>query len=102
MAFDPIMRDFFEKICPNFSNRPQAHAEQVSMTVVDSDGNTIIMSVESFNSRFWAAIRPFMYECVYPIDCAGQFIQGLHPDLRKKVEAAYPDWHQHHARDWFS
>ena len=91
MYFDPIMRDLFEKICPNFSNKPQAHVERVSMNVVDSDGNTITMNADSYNSRFWAAIWPFMYERVYPIDCAGQFIRDLHPDLRKKVEAVYPN-----------
>ena len=58
------------------------------MTMVDSDDNTRALNVNSYNVRFCAAIRPFMFEQTWLIDCAGQFIQGLHPDLRKKVEAA--------------
>ena len=36
---------------------------------------------------------------VFLVNCVSQFTQGLHPDLRKKVEATYPDWHQQHACD---
>ena len=69
------------------------------MTVVDSDGSTNVLNVNSYNKRFYADIHPSMFEQIWPIDCAGQFIQGLHPDFRKKVEAAYPNWHQRHPHD---
>ena len=27
MAFDPITKEIFDQICPNFSNKPQVHVE---------------------------------------------------------------------------
>ena len=72
------------------------------MIVVNSDGNTIVLNVNLYNARFWAAIHPFVFERMWPINCAGQFIQGLCPDLRKKIEAVYPRWHQQHPPDSLS
>ena len=72
------------------------------MTVVDSDGNTIVMSVNLYNTRSWAEIRPFMYEQAFPIDCTCQLIQCLNPDRRRKFEAPCPNWHCQYICDSFS
>ena len=102
IGFSPIIRAVFINLCPNFSDKPQANVENVSMSVVDPDGNNIVLSVNNYNVCFWGAIRTFMFEDTWPIDCAAQFMKGLHTDLRKKVEAAYPTWHQQHPRDALS
>ena len=102
IGFPSILRAVFTNLCPNFSDKPQANVENVSMSIQDADGNNVVLSVNNYNVRFWSAIRTFMFEETWPIDCAAQFMKGLHPDLRKKVEAAYPNWHHQHPRDSFS
>ena len=99
IGFNSILRAVFINLCPNFSDKPQANVENVSMSIQDPDGNNIVLSVNNYNVCFWSAIRTFMFEDEWPIDCAAQFMKGLHPDLRKKVEAAYPNWHHQHPRD---
>ena len=102
MVLEPILKDLFDQLCLNFSTKPQAHVEEVNMIVVDSDGNSNVLTIDSYNTRFWAAIWSVVFEQMWPIYCAGQFSWGFHPDLRNKVEATYPDWHQQHPHDSLS
>ena len=74
MGFNPILKALFNQLCPNYSNKPQANVEQVAMSVVDPDGNNIVLSVNTYNVMFWSAIRPFMFEEEWLINCTTQFM----------------------------
>ena len=51
MGFEPVLKDLFDQLCPNFPTKPQAHVGRVNMTMVNADENMIALNVNLYNVR---------------------------------------------------
>jgi hypothetical protein len=88
----------FQQLCPNYTDKPHAAVEGITLTYLDPEGNIVTHTVAQYNSFLSNASRTFAHLPEYPVDLCLIFIRGLHPDVKSVFEEMYPNHSAPHDR----
>jgi hypothetical protein len=81
LAWHQVCASIFSKLCPYYSNQPQAAIEHIKQWYVDGDGNVVCTSVFAYYQRMMNAMRPFAGDAQFPKSVCNALIDGLNKRL---------------------
>ena len=56
-AYNVLYKDCFEHLCPDYGENPAIALEDLSQDKVDSNHNTVCMTVHVYDTQFWNVTR---------------------------------------------
>ena len=77
LAWHQLCALIFTKICPGYSNQPQAALEHIKQSFVDAKGNLICTPVFAYYQRMMNAMRPFAGKAVFPKRVCNALIDSM-------------------------
>jgi hypothetical protein len=77
LAWHQLCASIFTKICPGYSNQPQAALEHIKQLFVDSKGNFICTPIFAYYQRMMNAMCPFAGGAVFPTSVCNALIDGM-------------------------
>ena len=77
LAWHQVCASIFNKLCPNYSNQPQAAIEHIRLSYVDGNGYIVCTSVFAYYQRMMNAMRSFAGEAQFPKSICNALIDGL-------------------------
>ncbi len=81
LAYPTIYNTLFLKLCPGYSNQPQAALDHIHQVHFDCDGNQVVSTVQAYFQQLMNALRPFSSQREFPISVCQKFQDGLDPRL---------------------
>jgi hypothetical protein len=77
LAWHQVCAFFFNELCPNYSNQPQAAIEHIKQSYVDGNWNVVCTSVFAYDQQTMNAMRPFAGDARFPKSVCDELIDGL-------------------------
>ena len=77
LAWHQVCASIFNKLCPNYSNQPQAAIEHIRQSYVDGDGNIVCTSVFAYYQRMMITMHPFAGEAQFLKSICNALVDGL-------------------------
>jgi hypothetical protein len=77
LAWHQLCASIFNKLCPGYSNQPQAALEHIKQSYIDADGNNVCILVFAYYQRMMNAMRPFAGEARFLKSVCNALIDGL-------------------------
>ena len=91
LAWHQLWASIFTKICPGYSNQPQAALEHIKQLFVDSKGNLICTPIFAYYQRMMNAMPPFAGKAVFPKSVCNALIDGMDKRLLAIFRRNYTD-----------
>ena len=91
LAWHQVCASIFNKLCPNYSNQPQAAIEHIRQSCVDGDGNIVCTSVFAYYQPMVNAMRSFAGEAQFPKSVCNALIDSLDKRLVAIFRQNYAD-----------
>ncbi len=77
LAWHQLCASIFNKLCPGYSNQPQAALEHIKQSFLDAEGNLVCTPVFACYQRMMNAMRPFASKAQFPKSVCNALIDGL-------------------------
>jgi hypothetical protein len=91
LAWHQLCALIFNKLCPGYSNQPQAMLEHIKQSYLDDKGNLVCTPVFAYYQRMMNAVRPSAGEARFPKSVCNALIDGLDKHLTAIFHRNYPD-----------
>jgi hypothetical protein len=77
LAWHQLCASIFIKLCPGYSNQPQAVLKHIKQSYIDADGNNVCIPVFPYYKGMMNTMCPFAGEAQFPKSVCNALIDGL-------------------------
>ncbi len=81
LTWHQLCDSIFSKLCPGYSNQPQAVLKHIKQSYIDADGNNVCIPVFAYYQQMMNAMRPFAGKAQFPKSVCNLLIDGLDKHL---------------------
>ncbi len=91
IAWHQLCASIFNKLCPGYSNQPQAMLEHIKQSYIDADGNLVCTPVFTYYQHMMNVMCPFAVEARFPKGVCNALIDGFDKCLMAIFRRNYAD-----------
>jgi hypothetical protein len=92
IAWHQICTSIFNKICPEYSNQPQAALKHIKQSYQDGNGNVVCTPAIAYYQRMMNAMQPFARDECFPISICNKLINGINQRLVPIFHCHYQEY----------
>ena len=96
-TYNMVYKDCFEYLCPDYGDNSAISLKGLSQDKIDSNGNTICMTVYTYDTQLWNVTRHLQAIDMdeYGQDLCQSYVSGVNNQVKTYVKRKYPNFHRH-------